>query len=47
MPSIKDTLETLAAVLDAVKVEFLGIGGFAVNHYGYSRSTVDIDVMII
>ena len=47
MPSIKDTLETLAAVLDAVKVEFLVIGGFAVNHYGYSRNTVDIDVMII
>lgn len=27
-------------------VDFLMIGGHAVNHYGYSRATVDVDFMI-
>jgi len=27
-------------------IEFIMIGGHAVNHYGYSRATIDIDFMI-
>jgi hypothetical protein len=27
-------------------VDFLMIGGHAVNHYGYSRATIDVDFMI-
>lgn len=27
-------------------IEFVMIGGHAVNHYGYSRATIDIDFMI-
>lgn len=32
--------------LPAAGVEFLVIGGHAVNHYGYSRATIDVDFMI-
>jgi hypothetical protein len=28
------------------KVEFLLIGGYAVNYYGYARATADLDVWI-
>ena len=36
----------VAASLQSAGVEGLLIGGFAVNHYGYSRNTLDIDFMI-
>ncbi len=32
--------------LPAAGVGFLMIGGHAVNHYGYSRATIDVDFMI-
>lgn len=46
-------MKTLASVLDLVAyqmknagVDCLLIGGFAVNYYGYSRNTLDIDFMV-
>ncbi len=36
----------LADTLQATGVVCLLIGGFAVNHYGYTRNTLDIDLMI-
>ena len=41
--------ETFAAALEVMRecrVESLVIGGFAVNHYGHSRQTADIDFMM-
>ena len=34
------------ACLNHANVEYLLVGGFAVNHYGYHRSTEDIDFWI-
>lgn len=34
------------ACLNRAEVEYLLVGGFAVNHYGYHRSTQDIDFWI-
>lgn len=39
--------EIAARQLPAAGVECLLIGGFAVNHYGYTRSTLDVDFMIV
>jgi hypothetical protein len=39
-------LELAAITLPAAGVNCLLIGGFAVNHYGYTRNTLDIDFMI-
>ena len=36
-----------ATALPAVGVQCLLVGGFAVNHYGYTRNTLDIDWMIM
>lgn len=36
----------VASELPKAGVPFLMIGGHAVNHYGYSRATVDVDFMI-
>lgn len=39
---------TLAAeTLPAAGITCLLIGGFAVNHYGYTRNTLDVDLMIV
>jgi hypothetical protein len=38
--------ETVARELPAAGVDFLLVGGLAVNHYGYTRSTLDVDFMI-
>lgn len=32
--------------MNSKKVEYLLVGGYSVNYYGYSRSTADIDVWI-
>jgi len=37
----------VANKLPAAGVEYLLVGGFAVNYYGYTRSTVDVDWMIV
>ena len=39
--------EVVVNKLSAAGVECLLVGGFAVNHYGYSRSTLDIDFMVV
>ena len=36
----------LAKLLHAHGTKFMVVGGFAVNHYGYKRTTSDIDVYI-
>jgi predicted nucleotidyltransferase len=41
-PEFKEFL----ACLNHADVEYLLVGGFAVNHYGYHRSTEDIDFWI-
>ena len=34
------------ALLNSEKVEYLLVGGYAVNHYGYVRTTGDMDVRV-
>ena len=46
MPSLQSILETVSRDLPATGVDFLLIGGFAVNYYGYTRNTLDVDFMI-
>lgn len=47
-PSDLDAVFAIAAeTLPAAGIECLLIGGFAVNFHGYSRSTLDIDLMIL
>jgi hypothetical protein len=47
-PSDLDAVFAIVAeTLPAVGIDCLLIGGFAVNFYGYSRSTLDIDLMIL
>lgn len=41
-----EILALAATTLPAAGVRCLLIGGFAVNHYGYTRNTLDIDFMI-
>ena len=44
---LKTVFEVVVNKLSAAGVPCLLVGGFAVNHYGYSRSTLDIDFMIV
>ncbi len=50
MPQDNDTfiglLEQIGALLEGAAVEVLLIGGFAVNHYGFTRATLDIDFLL-
>lgn len=39
--------ETVLKAFVKEGIEFLIVGGFAVNAYGYSRHTVDLDLMIV
>jgi hypothetical protein len=43
----EDIFSLVADRLPTAGVDCLLIGGFAVNHYGYTRNTLDIDFMII
>lgn len=43
----KRILQIVSRDLPAAGIDCLLIGGFAVNHYGYTRNTLDIDFMII
>jgi len=43
----EDIFKLVAEKLPAAGVDCLLIGGFAVNRYGYTRNTLDIDFMII
>ena len=54
MEQMKDSLNGLDEILGlasrelpAAGVNCLLIGGFAVNHYGYTRNTLDVDFMIV
>lgn len=44
---IEYVFDVVSRQLPGAGVEFLMIGGHAVNHYGYSRATVDVDFMIV
>jgi len=43
---INYVFETVSRKLPEAGVPFLMIGGHAVNHYGYTRATMDVDFMI-
>lgn len=40
------SVEAIARVLSEENVQYLVVGGLAVNAYGYMRLTVDIDLVI-
>ncbi len=44
--SIAFIFDVVANQLPEAGVDFLMIGGHAVNHYGFSRATIDVDFMI-
>jgi 2-methylisocitrate lyase-like PEP mutase family enzyme len=44
---LDQVFEIAARALPAAGVECLLIGGFAVNHFGYTRGTLDVDFMIV
>lgn len=39
--------ELLKTEAEKRRLEFLVIGGFAVNFYGYSRDTADVDILVL
>ena len=42
----EELFDKLSVEFERVKIPFLLIGGYAVNAYGYSRTTQDVDFMI-
>ncbi len=46
MDGMEYIFNVVGTKLPQVGVEFVMIGGHAVNHYGYSRATIDVDFMI-
>lgn len=44
---LQTVFDVVANKLPRVGVECLLVGGFAVNHYGYTRNTLDVDWMIV
>jgi len=46
MNELLSTIEAVCRAMRAAGTEALLIGGFAVNHYGYTRNTLDIDFMM-
>ena len=47
MVSLDRIFEIMSQQLPDAGIDCLLIGGFAVNHYGYTRNTIDVDFMII
>ncbi len=47
MENLHRVLALVAQKLPAAGIDCLLIGGFAVNHYGYTRNTLDVDFMIV
>ena len=47
MTNLDRILEIASRDLPAAGIDHLLIGGFAVNHYGYTRNTLDVDFMIV
>lgn len=46
MGDLQTILDVVSDRLHAEGVECILVGGFAVNHYGYTRNTLDIDFLI-
>ena len=46
MTSLDNILAIVSSQLPVAGVDCLLIGGFAVNYYGYTRNTLDVDFMI-
>lgn len=46
MKKHKTVFDLLAAEFGRAKIPFILVGGFAVNHYRFSRATADVDVMM-
>lgn len=44
---LEDVFKIISETLPDAGVDCLLIGGFAVNYYGYTRNTLDVDFMII
>lgn len=47
MQEIRELLHLIDTELEPAGVHCLLIGGFAVNYYGYTRNTLDVDFMIV
>lgn len=47
MKRLDTILEIASRELPAAGIDCLLIGGFAVNYYGYTRNTLDVDFMIV
>ena len=45
LPTVED-LVALCKELNACNVKYVVLGGFAVNYYGLSRGTTDIDILV-
>ena len=43
----EELFKKLSMEFERAKIPFLLIGGYAVNAYGYSRTTRDVDFMIV
>lgn len=43
----EEIFRVISKTLPEAGVDCLLIGGFAVNHYGYTRNTLDVDFMIV
>lgn len=44
--AFSNAIHAVVAALDEAGVDVLLIGGFAVNHYGYTRATLDVDFLL-
>ena len=47
MRRLDEILGTVSRAFPEAGIDVLLIGGFAVNHYGYSRTTLDVDFMVV
>ena len=41
-----DDMKDLITLFEKYSVQYLLVGGFAVNYYGYVRTTMDIDILV-
>ena len=46
MQLVNETFQKFLSLLNSHDVEYLVIGGYAVNFYGYSRYTADLDIWV-
>ena len=47
MDNLDKVFSVVSRKLPEADIEYLLIGGVAVNHYGYTRNTLDVDFMIV